>query len=322
MLKLVLSTINPYIPKWIPTYILGWKYRQLRRWLLNPPAQEYVLPMLFKSKPSIFLWLSRKFPSTDLTIYAQYFHPSFLIENTLRKGFFRYHAKLFPNANPPPWFDRRADKCELYQCSKIVETLLEAQNEITPYFSRTAPDIRLAQKGKGKDYDSEFEKMMQYGYSVLQLKYQRENPDLLPIAEKEMPHILARAKQTRDERRELEFLRKGKLYKRIEEMSKAGIHTDQINLFKMVLDESKDCYMFYQMFKDFLRMNQQAESKPMVEAFSKLGLDKMEPNDKSAMPPEEQFCMKFDELYQVALERLKVRVPEEAVPTQTIAANL
>eukprot|EP01022_Parablepharisma_sp_SALTPOND_P028390 TRINITY_DN70894_c3_g1_i1.p1 TRINITY_DN70894_c3_g1~~TRINITY_DN70894_c3_g1_i1.p1 ORF type:complete len:313 (-),score=41.68 TRINITY_DN70894_c3_g1_i1:872-1810(-) len=306
--------LDKYIGKYYK-YCKAWKYRRLARWIRTPPTQEYVLPMFFQSKPSILLWLSRKFHNNDLTLYAQYFHPSYLVESTMKHNFMKYHTRLYGGASPPPWFETKAEKCELYQCSKIIEALLGEEHEKSNFVS-AAPMSR-----KMGNYEHKYANMLDWAYEILHDKYKRENPGLIEVMNKEKVYMMENITRTRDEKRELELLRRAKLQKRIEDLQKIGVPAEQTNLFKMVLDESKDCYTYYTMFKEFLKLNQ-PESSALVDTFSKLGLDKVEANEKSAMPADEQFCMKFDELYGVTLEKPKIEAPESDTTTQTIAANL
>ena len=324
--KVLLSTLieslklNKYLAKYAK-YLSAWKYRELTNWIYNPPTQEYVLPKLFGAKPSFMLWLKRRFRKDNLTLYAQYFNPSALIHNTMRKNFMEYHAKLIPFAGLPPWAETKAEKCELYPCSKLIEAMIEAKNEMSSMKS-AAPTPRSA---KDEAYEYKFREMLNHAYNLLEEKYNKENPELIEIMKKEKEYLLEKVQLSRDERRELEFLRRAKLYNRIDEMQKLGVQAEQVNLLRVVLDDSKDCYSYYVMFKEFVKLNQQAESKVMLEAFGRLGFDKMEPSEKTAMPCEDQFNMKFDELYVVMLERPKPNkiVLETVLGNQkNIATNL
>lgn len=286
--------LMPYFKK----YWYRLKYNRLHKWIYNPPTQEYILPMLFSTKPSILLWLARKLPNKDLIIYSHYFSPSQLIENTMRKNFFKYHSKLFPFATPPPWFTNLAEKCELYPMSKICQALIEGEYEM----KKLKSDNQLEFMKKNKlNKHKEFEQMFEYGSMILEEKYKRENKDLLEIMPKEKNYILARYKQNRDIKRELEILRKETLLKRIDQMGKL-VGEDQKNILKEVLNSVGTAYEFYKVTKDFLRGADQENTKVFKDAIGYFEFAKMEPSEKSAMPHDEQFIMKFDELYGIEID--------------------
>ena len=277
------------------------KYPRLRKWINNPPTQEYVLPMLFNVKPSLLLWLKRKFVNKDLVLYSQYFHPSGLIENTMRQNFMYYQSRTVAMANPPPWFDIKAKKSEIYSCSLIIAALLESQQSGKVY---------------NKDYEKNFKDMLEYSAELLRKKYRRENPELIPIMEKEKEYFMKTAVLSRDERRALEAIRKQRLHARIEELKNTGMISKESNAFNESLNYNKDCYSFYKMLDHYAKYQQ--NSGDFMKIIEKLGLKDIEINEKSTMTPLEIFNMRFDELYDISmLDKM-----DEEITIQKVTANL
>eukprot|EP00826_Nyctotherus_ovalis_P057754 TRINITY_DN7904_c0_g1_i4.p1 TRINITY_DN7904_c0_g1~~TRINITY_DN7904_c0_g1_i4.p1 ORF type:complete len:312 (+),score=102.44 TRINITY_DN7904_c0_g1_i4:116-1051(+) len=283
--------------------------RTITRWVRNPPTQEYVLPMFFRHKPCPFLWLSRKYYSPDLFLYSQYFHPSALTENTMRYNFANYHAQVIPLGSPPHWFDSPPNQSELFPYSKAIEALLDFDFETAPA-ANGLPAIR-----RTKEYRKRYKAMLNRAYGLLKAKYGK-NAELVSIMDKEKEYILKNYDLSRDERRALDSLRKYKLLNRVKEMKEAGVISEQEAGIVALLKGSKSCYEFYAILINYIQHDHEGSLAKFVDG---LGLSRMKPNEKSAMPPEDQFSMKFDELYDVALIEQKLNADSA---NHEVTANL
>ncbi len=141
------------LTKSLKTFKLIYKmnFAESLKWVRRPPTQEPVLPMLFSLKPSPLLWLSRKIHHDDLALCAQYFHPSYVTENTYKYWFFNRHSKLFPASSPPDWSEPPfATKCELYSYSRILRAQLDWAKEKSPAFSMAPRAKKSMMIGLGK----------------------------------------------------------------------------------------------------------------------------------------------------------------------------
>lgn len=297
-MKKLLQTVNRFTSPNI---------RDITRWVRYPPVQEYILPFLFRHKPCPILWLSRKRDTTDLFIYSQYFHPAALVENTLEHNFMKYHAKVLPLATPPPWFDDYEKKCEIASYGKVIEALLDFERE-----NRTD----LPAEERCEEYKEKYNMMLERAYDLLCAKYKKVNPDLIPIMDKEKEYLMKSFDLSRDERRALETIRKKRLLDRAEEMKREKIITAQEMGPLALLRGSKNCYEFYSILNAYIDQDQGGTLTKLVQG---LGMDKMVPNDKSGMAPEEQFNMRLDELYDVSLKQPELK---EEIENKDLTANL
>jgi len=267
--------------------------RNLARWIRYPPTQEYVLPALFSRRFNLRLWFSRKYYSHDLFLYSQYFHPSALIENTTKHNFMNYHARVLPLASPPHWFDSEGKKSELFSYSIVIKALLDSEYEISCLCSNQPAAGRL------DDYRGIYNVMLNKAYDLLSKKYKNTNPDLIEVMNKEKDFIMKNCDLSRDERRALNEMRKEKLLHRIEEMRKKEIITEQEAGIKSFLQEAKTCYEFYTTLSRYVNQDKEGTLRKFM---TELGMDKMSPSENTSMPAEEQFNMKLDELYDIALK--------------------
>jgi hypothetical protein len=276
--------------------------RHLARWIHYPPTQEYVLPGLFSGRFNPRLWFSRKYYSHDLFLYSQYFHPSALIENTMKHNFMKYHAQVLPLASAPHWFDSGGKKSELYSYSLVIKALLDSEHEVSCLCS-SQPAIE-----RQEDYKEVYKVMLNKAYDLLSKKYKKTNPDLIEVMNKEKEYIFKNCDLSRDERRALNALRKNSLLQRVEEMKNKGIITAEESGIGSLLQGTKTCYEFYAMINHYVNQDKEGTLSKFI---TELGMDKMGPAENTSMPAEEQFNMKLDELYDIALEYRKSKLVED-----------